>query len=1248
MRIFSLLPSTLLLLALVPAAASQPTFSWPIVQPNPTANGYARYDYVVADEYHTGIDLTSTVGDRRVLAADGGVVEVFPLGTYYNENHGMGRVVVIDHGNGFHTLYAHLASFAVSDGQTVGRGQEIGTYGSSGCDTGSNPCGAHLHFEVKHWPVLGNLHSDFGPEWGYTPAHPNLAGYLNPYPFLDHGTSLGSGSVVQASASQALKTGPGSEYSQEIATVVGGQSFASLARYGSWRLVYVTSEDGVAAGWIRASDASGTVATVDDPQRGTTGVNVRSGPGTSYSDVSDVWDTQRFPVLSESSAGAGCSDSWYEIPLASNASGSSGWVCGEFLDVAGVGGCPDCGGSGPDLRISNAELSESSVGPGDDLRIDVTVLNDGDGVAPRSRARYYWSDDADFDDSDTEVENDRVRELDPQEEDDENETFPVPDVSPGTYYVITVADADDEVDESNEGNNVASVSVSVGGGGSDLPNLIVDSIDAPSSVEAGEELDFDFVVAELNDPDDFNQLVNGVPFDMEYFLIDGSDRILVGDRTNPTSVLWPRSREREFGGRADIPANLSPGTYEIVVEVDADEEVAESDENDNDRSFFVEVSGGGSDLPNLLVQSVEAPSSVEAGDELDFDFVVAELNDPDDFAQSVRQVPFDMEYFLLDGSDRVLVGDRTNPTGVLWPADREREYSGRADIPADLSPGTYQIVVEVDTEDEVEESNEDDNERTFSVEVTASSQAEISFSASSLSFGAVQVGQNSDIGFNVSNTGTAPLTFSASVTGPGFSLAAGAGTITVQPSSSHGITIRFQPGSEGAFAGALQITHDAPNMGSPAEIPLGGTGQGTGNLADLTLPDVMGAVGQQLRVPIDLSGLDGREVLAYQFELTHDPAVVDFLSVETAGTLSAGWNVTTNEPNAGEVVISGANARAFTSNGVLLYLVYDLIGDGTSTLDWRSGRLNEGDPPTMVSRGSITVANCLCGDVTGNGDVSPFDASYILQYSVGIQPPTFLLCAADPTQNNEVSPLDASYILQYTVGSRSDLVCGSPSASVAAVATPPASAVVEGTSSPADWDAASSGSGIWTVDLSLGGPALSAMLDLEVKGDVTITLPEGTLPEGWVSYVVSTERGVRVAMAGPEPMPADWKVALQVASSGVEGASVSGTLAVDERSASDLSSLSLVETPEELALTFVFPNPTNARASVSLSLPETSKVRVELVDVLGRLVSVVDDRQLDAGTHTLRVPTQGLAPGRYFLTVTTDDGRIARPFSVAR
>ncbi|MEL6773073.1 MAG: CARDB domain-containing protein, partial [Bacteroidota bacterium] len=223
----------------------------------------------------------------------------------------------------------------------------------------------------------------------------------------------------------------------------------------------------------------------------------------------------------------------------------------------------------------------------------------------------------------------------------------------------------------------------------------------------------------MNNPDDFEKSVRTVPFDVEYFLIDGGQRIKIGDLFNVPGVLWSADREREYIGNARIPVDLEAGTYEIVIEIDTDDEVTESNENDNARSFTVEVEA--SDLPNLVVKSIESPTSVRAGTLLIFDFVVAELNDPDDFQQSVRSVPFDMKYFLVDDGERIEAGQLANPTGVLWPANREREYIGNARIPDGLSPGTYEIIVEVDANNEVAESNENDNERSFTVEVTGGS-----------------------------------------------------------------------------------------------------------------------------------------------------------------------------------------------------------------------------------------------------------------------------------------------------------------------------------------------------------------------------------------------------------------------------------------------------------------------------------------------------------------------------------------------
>ena len=94
------------------------------------------YDYSTKAN-HNGIDLAGSEGEG-VYAADAGVV----VYSGWN-NYGYGNVVMVDHGNGWQTLYAHLSAIYRGCGVSVGQGEGIGAIGSTGRSSG-----AHLHFEI--------------------------------------------------------------------------------------------------------------------------------------------------------------------------------------------------------------------------------------------------------------------------------------------------------------------------------------------------------------------------------------------------------------------------------------------------------------------------------------------------------------------------------------------------------------------------------------------------------------------------------------------------------------------------------------------------------------------------------------------------------------------------------------------------------------------------------------------------------------------------------------------------------------------------------------------------------------------------------------------------------------------------------------------------------------------------------------------------------------------------------------------
>ncbi len=99
--------------------------------------GYRIHPIYKIRKFHYGMDFTCPIGTEVYVTGDGKVAEVT------SEHSGYGRMITVDHGYGYTTVYAHLTRFNVKPGQNVKRGEIIGFVGNTGTSTAP-----HLHYEV--------------------------------------------------------------------------------------------------------------------------------------------------------------------------------------------------------------------------------------------------------------------------------------------------------------------------------------------------------------------------------------------------------------------------------------------------------------------------------------------------------------------------------------------------------------------------------------------------------------------------------------------------------------------------------------------------------------------------------------------------------------------------------------------------------------------------------------------------------------------------------------------------------------------------------------------------------------------------------------------------------------------------------------------------------------------------------------------------------------------------------------------
>ena len=122
-------------------------WAWPMPYDGVYLTSYYGYRYHPLDgdwRYHSGIDVSmSGAYGKNIVATRAGTVILSSLES--ESGTGYGNYIIIDHGDGYTSLYGHCSALLVSQGQHVSRGQIIARVGSTGWSTGP-----HLHFEVRY------------------------------------------------------------------------------------------------------------------------------------------------------------------------------------------------------------------------------------------------------------------------------------------------------------------------------------------------------------------------------------------------------------------------------------------------------------------------------------------------------------------------------------------------------------------------------------------------------------------------------------------------------------------------------------------------------------------------------------------------------------------------------------------------------------------------------------------------------------------------------------------------------------------------------------------------------------------------------------------------------------------------------------------------------------------------------------------------------------------------------------------
>jgi subtilase family serine protease len=357
-----------------------------------------------------------------------------------------------------------------------------------------------------------------------------------------------------------------------------------------------------------------------------------------------------------------------------------------------------------DLTVSQASLSNYSVSAGTAISANAYVYNQGNTVAPSSNTGYYFSTDATLSANDVLLSSSTGGSLAAGQGNYPNATITIPaTATPGSYYILFVADYQNQVTETNETNNVRSVAFTVVTPSVDLiiqsPYLSATTSTAGSTISANHYLANQGNTAATSSNAGYYLSTNTT--------LDASDVLLTSTTGGALAAGTYTSRYPSF----TIPATATAGSYYILFVADYQNQVTETNETNNVSAVPLTLVTPGIDL--TIIQPALSRYSVAGGGQVSTNATIINQG-------TATSVNSNVGYYLstnmtLDASD-VLLGSTTN--GALAAGGYASIYANLT-IPAATTVGNYYVLFVADYQNQVTETSETNNTAPVALTVTA-------------------------------------------------------------------------------------------------------------------------------------------------------------------------------------------------------------------------------------------------------------------------------------------------------------------------------------------------------------------------------------------------------------------------------------------------------------------------------------------------------------------------------------------------